>query len=990
MSAALLTVLACQYIDDREPYYTGKAPSVDAVVSDDGSGGELGNLGGYDVTIQGSGFGDTETAVVVFFGSTNAVIKSVSDSEIVAVSPKGPIEGGATDVRVATPGGVGVMEDGYLYDVTDLYDDQVAYIQINDFYYSAFGGSSEYGPLDVWYYDDDGDPETPEVGVPFGFNQVSYMGQTGFDGTAGLFGFVFPRVHSVEYGWSGGADWSEEWSLQTPAYSPYLAWTDDLREKLPTPDEEIRLRNPVLDGVSYCADLRTLGSWYYGGDDEHASLSLPNFDDLPGFPAIIDEGDCADGATEYDASVMQICEVEEYQTDTNAYAVEYPLPIPFFAARGETAEDPELGMSSCFDGSNNDGRDEEAGFKVRDMADDDCHSCYDGIDNDGDGLQDGEDPDCHPTIVLDAENSGLHEVELTLPEPIKFTWEEGFAAAVDNGAAEMWGYSGANSGLPTFGLDECFDSSDDDDLVADLDEAGMRLSWKPTAFVPSDDESVVDVQTNVRIALTVLNLGWFGGEGYPFRASIQVPDDNNYDTLFEGLSYVDVPVDVLYQLPDVAVPSGGCAAEGAGFKCNWASPLDSTFGYLFITVDRVTEYRLSSEHPKVSGDLIFSYNTGDFGFHTFDHPVDNGTCSDCEDGDGDGWPDAFDPDCAVGEEEDDSAFSTYSCNDGFDNDGDGLVDQADPDCSTGFDVESGECSDGEDNDGDGWIDDLDAECLETEPGVALGELGEDTTECADGLDNDGDEWADADDPGCTTGADDEIDGVGGLYECNDGLDNDGNGDVDAEDPGCVEFDAGFGTEQPEFIIGCIDSVDDDGDGYVDELDPDCEYSRSQEWTTSHAAEDYPLSARACYDGEDNDGDGLVDSLDPGCWTGLQLDEYGIERSFAPSGWGDDEADSGDCNDGLDGDDDGLFDADDPSCLPWFGSSEDGGSCSDGLDQDGDGWIDHEDPDCTVSTDDEALDVRSFNCSNGVDDDDDGLIDRDDDGCSSAFDGSEGS
>ncbi len=991
MSVALLTVLACQYIDTHEPYYSGKAPQVADVLGSDGVGAEIGNLGGYDVNIQGSGFGDDSTAIVVFFGSTNAVIKSVSDTEIVAVSPKGPIEGGAVDVRVATLGGVGVLEGGYVYDVTDLFDDQVAYIQVNDFYYSAYGGSSPYGGRDVYYFDDDDDPETPDQGVAFGFDTFSYMGKTGFDGAAALYGSRFGRVHSVEYGWSGGADWSEVWAVQTPAYNPYLAWTDDLREELPTPDEKIRLRNPELEGVSYCADLRTLATWYYGGDDEHAAYTLPSYDeDVVLY--LTDEGDCDDGATLYDASVMQICEEEEYQTDTNAYAVEYPVPIPFFMARGEGAEDPDIGMSSCFDGDNNDGRTEEQGFKVRDLEDDDCHSCFDGVDNDEDGLVDGDDSDCHPTILLDAEDTGLHEVQLTLPEPILFNWAEGFDAANDAGAPEFWGLSGGTyTGGPVLGLDECFDSLDDDDLVPDLDEAGLRLTWRPSGFLPSDDPAVVDVQTNVRVALTVMNLGWFGGEGYPFRASIQVPDDNNYDTLFEGLSYVDVPVEVLYQLPDVTFIDGGCSTNlGGEMACSWASPLNGNYGYLFVTVDRVTEYRLHSDHPKVGGDLIFSYNTGDFGFQSFDHPLDNDGCSDCEDGDGDGWPDDFDPDCELGDVEDGSNAGVYSCNDDFDNDGDGDIDQEDSDCASGYDLESGDCSDGEDNDGDGWIDDLDAECSDTEPGVELGELGEDTTPCADGEDNDGDGWSDSEDPGCTAGADPEDDGFGGEYECNDGLDNDGNGDVDAEDPGCAEHDAGFGTEQPEFILGCIDAEDGDEDGYIDELDPDCDYTKSQEWWAFHELEDHPLTARACYDGEDNDSDGLIDADDPACWGGAQFDLYGIERSFAPSGWLDDEKDNGSCTDEADGDADGLIDGDDPSCAPWFGASEDGGTCSDGLDQDGDGWIDADDPDCTTATDDESLSVRSYNCSNGVDDDDDGFIDSEDDGCSSGFDGSESS
>jgi hypothetical protein len=66
------------------------------------------------------------------------------------------------------------------------------------------------------------------------------------------------------------------------------------------------------------------------------------------------------------------------------------------------------------------------------------------------------------------------------------------------------------------------------------------------------------------------------------------------------------------------------------------------------------------------------------------------------------------------------------CADGLDNDGDGWIDAADPDCAVG-DAESGlgvaECNDGTDNDGDGWIDAADPDCLAATDDERLGGVG---------------------------------------------------------------------------------------------------------------------------------------------------------------------------------------------------------------------------------------------------------------------------
>ncbi|MBN2360262.1 MAG: hypothetical protein JXR83_12490, partial [Deltaproteobacteria bacterium] len=123
-----------------------------------------------------------------------------------------------------------------------------------------------------------------------------------------------------------------------------------------------------------------------------------------------------------------------------------------------------------------------------------------------------------------------------------------------------------------------------------------------------------------------------------------------------------------------------------------------------------------------------------------------------------------------------------NCADGLDNDGDGWPDAADPDCVWGT-AEVGygwtQCNDGVDNDGDRMIDGDDRQCTSAWIDSEAGTIGN----CNDGLDNDGDGWADAADPDCRRG-NAEV----GLSQraCNDGWDNDGDGLIDALDPQCLE------------------------------------------------------------------------------------------------------------------------------------------------------------------------------------------------------------
>ena len=123
-----LALTACQGDGDLPAYYDGGPAPAPAAIS---QFTESGNVGGDVVTISGSGFGGDHDSITVVFGSQNAEILSVNDSELVVRVPQGYSR--RTSRRtVATPGGQGVVPGGYTYDVGSILDDQVAGILINE------------------------------------------------------------------------------------------------------------------------------------------------------------------------------------------------------------------------------------------------------------------------------------------------------------------------------------------------------------------------------------------------------------------------------------------------------------------------------------------------------------------------------------------------------------------------------------------------------------------------------------------------------------------------------------------------------------------------------------------------------------------------------------------------------------------------------------------------------------------------------------------
>ena len=114
-SVPLVTLALVGCKDSLSDYYGDRS---DPAVSSLSSESEAGNAGGQELTIQGSGFGDDPEQLVVLIGNHNAPLLSVSDTEVVVRTPRGPITGGPVDLLVATERGYLEVPDAYTYQVT--------------------------------------------------------------------------------------------------------------------------------------------------------------------------------------------------------------------------------------------------------------------------------------------------------------------------------------------------------------------------------------------------------------------------------------------------------------------------------------------------------------------------------------------------------------------------------------------------------------------------------------------------------------------------------------------------------------------------------------------------------------------------------------------------------------------------------------------------------------------------------------------------------
>jgi len=827
-----LSLIGCDGDGDLPSYYQGGSGPEPTAISQHT---EAGNVGGDVVRIVGKNFGGDHDAVTVVFGSQNAEIISVADDELEVRVPQGPIQGGKVIVTVGTVGGQGVVPGGYNYEVGDLLDNEVGYILVNDQWQSCLGGVGK-----------------ASAGV--GCETIAYNGYTGIEGRAVFFdGVKFPNVHSMYVGWAAGSDMSwGEWKIQAPGQMPNSFDMETAFENLHFDGVSgFSLYNEAWDSQSlredqdeeWCTQINQLDRHRFGGGVVDGMYMPPV--EVSGAGQVVSDtmgtsflrdatsGDevCSDSAGQraYQRSNLTFCETQEAdKVNTYAYAADWPVGESFFGSKKT---------------------------------------------NDGETVFDET---SSSQISVNVPRAGLNQ-SIRLPPPITVYGSSGFDIGGVGGDKSLWGL---------VDLESCSDSNGDG--LFGLDDKAATFEWKPYSGDLTSGGLVSGARTYVRVTLNVLDIGWFGGVGSSIRASITVPDDHGYDPE-TNRSSVEIPSWVLYQMPDITNSWGTENNLGGSPSFSWGSPERSDYGYLVVTVDRVTEYAIRS--AKLGGDVVFAYASGDFGFMGWRNPVlEPDDCSDCSDNDGDGWTDIKDPDCRVGGLENNSGFGQYTCNDGVDNDLDGDVDAKDTDCSSGSDAESPECGDDIDNDGDGWTDDDDPDCSEGaglfENDATFGNYG-----CNNGVDDDGDGWTDSTDPVCGEGTDPEDDGFIAEVECNDGIDNDGNGDIDAEDTLCANMGAENEYEQyDEPGPGCSDGEDNDGDGYIDGLDPDCDFSpyRSEGKEFRDPAEYAGIDQ--CYDGIDNDLDLLIDADDPGCW----------EEDGTPNGFLDDESAAGP-EDGVDDD-----------------------------------------------------------------------------------------
>ncbi len=786
-----LTLSACTVGSGLEPYYDGVAPTVSQLDVDRSAG----NMGGEQVRIQGSGFGSDPAAVTVVFGNINARVLSASDSELLVEVPQGPLQGGAVDVRVGTAGGQAVLSGGFTYDIGDVYGDQSAYIVVNNYFMSCYGG----------------------VGFGSGCETFAWNGYTGIKGRGEfLEAHTFPRQHGQFVGYWGGPQVSMgEWTVSVPPYNSISLDVEnavrDLRDRRIT---GFTLRNPEWGDESWCAEVSSLATWVYGGGDPID----PN-DPLAGVypPASVGyeelqlstQGPRSDGRCsnpdDRDVALgeLRFCQtwndedagLSGYQrAGTWVYQADWLAGETFFAAQGSGGDPEDTGS---------------------------------------------------PVVYLDVPEAGINGVELTLP-PYAFFQETSGTTPFSNDP-KNWAIGSLN---------DCPDGNGNG--ASTLDEAAFRFEWTPADLSASVAGAVKAVDTQVRIAVQAFPLGWYGGEGLNMQASIVVPDAYNVDES-TGRSVLEVPTSVLMQFPSLSAELGEQTSPLGGTTFLWGDPITGHYGYFLLTAERVTEYRIEAPDlagdlvfSYVTGDFGFfdfqnpldsadscsdcQDNDGD-GWSDAKDPdcgagssEDNATfgqstCNDGLDNDEDGLIDAADTDCADGYD------GETNCSDGVDNDGDGFTDGRDGECGpagSGFELgdddPSWQCQDGVDNDADGWTDFEDPDCSTGSDD----ERGFGATECNDGVDNDGNGDVDRDDLVCLfKGATYTAERPSQSGQCADGTDNDGDGYIDGADPDCevqpynVERYDRAQSGWNGWTRQCYNQSDDDGDGLIDALDPGC-------------------------------------------------------------------------------------------------------------------------------------------------------------------------
>jgi hypothetical protein len=760
ISVLSVTLFGC--VEGGTPYYSddAAAPSVGSV----DVASELGNTGGTEVVITGSNFGN-DLGVVVYFGSLNAEILSVTDTEITVLSPRGPIQGGDVTVRVGTVGGQDEVEGLYTYDMGALsHPNEVGYVVAMNYWTSCYGGLEDHG---------------------VGCSDIVWNGFSGITGNSEFFDFSFSRVHSQTAGFYGGVDVSiDDWTLETPGQVtfPYIGFAiEDLRQTVSDGANadggfDFQLTNDVWrDDDNFCANVDNQLSWHSPGFDGRETFLYTS--DKTVLDSDDDCGEEGSRGIEYHVGTLRYCETDEYQeAHTYEYEADWPVPESFFAG----------------------GRGASGVFKESEVA-------------------------------LTIADAGIHDVALALPAPIEVHVTKGIGAVADNDTLWSIGsFEGCfdEDGDGLTDLDETalvfeWEAADAGNLTLNDDVLAansfvrftltyMSFSWLgPDAYpvrasITVPDDYNVDEESGLSVMEMPVELFYeFPSADIDWSSSSDFGDTVTYtfgDPTKAGWGYVVLEVTRTTEY-EVAAPD----FEGDVLLDDPSKPPVVVFAY--VTGDfGIYDWT----PPPIAGECGNCVDDDGDGWADDEDP-------DCQD-----FPDGGEVNTEYCQDENGDSVAC-ECSDGVDNDNDGLVDGQDEDCESAVDdlENPGECFDGVDNDGDGYTDGDDVHCEGADDQTEeAGNFSVDY-DCSNGVDDDGDGWVDAEDAlDCETGFDEE---QLSSWICANGEDDDLDGLIDAEDPYCAINGQKTQTEARDDYSGeCVDEVDNDGDLLIDGADPDCE------------------------------------------------------------------------------------------------------------------------------------------------------------------------
>ena len=781
---ALLSFLAaCTFNGLPSDYYDGDAPTISSlnVIA------EAGNLGGGSLTISGSGFGEDADVVSVIFGSQNAKVLSITATTLEVSIPRGPTSGGPVEVVVGTMGGQVRLEGGYSYDVGTIADNEIAYITIDNDWFSCYGGvGSEAHP-------------SCQTGA--------WAGEAGIGGRAEFLEYVYPRLHAPYTGYRGGFGGSHDvttgdWAVEVPSQGVNTLDLETSYENQRVDVGEFTLTNPQNAGETFCSDMSALATYTYGGGDlGEEGNTLGGTSVMGGL--LIEEGNCGDPwVEEYPVDELRFCGKPEFEVSKRlTYEPEWPLGAYFFTGADADGNDDDTAPAHVTLTAPG------AGLIDVDLVLPE-YPFFDAVR----GSDSGVDWALYYPDDSCPDDNG--DGETTLDESV-WTWEWTPTAAdlTPDGTTilEVNTYVRATVNLLTMGW---------------LGGEGTPL--RATVVVPDDHNfdketgrSSISLPASVMYQFPTVDYDFgpqydpFGGImgmnwGDPARSSYGI-----YVIIVERVTEYRLAADVAGRDGDVIL---AYSTGDFGF-IDWTHPLDK--GGCGDCIDNDGDGWTDDLDPDCAVDDPTEEDGSQDG---------TTTCSDGIDNDNDGLIDAEDDDCESGLD------GETNCADGIDNDGDGVTDELDAECGefgSGFEdgdtSYDGTCLDGIDDDGDGWFDMDDPDCLN----AGMDEVGYGTTVCNDGIDNDGHMDVDAHDPTCAIyGPTHDSEVPNQTADCANGLDDEGadglgDGYIDGNDPDCevspfgFELDLFWDPDTNEDVPSCYDGLDNDCDGMPDALDPDC-------------------------------------------------------------------------------------------------------------------------------------------------------------------------